>query len=467
MYKNILHLITLTSILSFSLGSTAQNATCDYTWCDYLKTDIPGSELENQYGAGLDGHPLPVPNPVTGKTIVIDNSAGDDRVSIQNAIDNASFGDEIYLPNGVYELKSFNASYTRPDSDYVDGVSAKARDYDEGAILLRSGINIRGESEDGVVLKFDPSSGAEGALCALGKHWSVINVYIKNLTITTSSGYMTYPVRLWNTEYGSGVVNNIVLESITVENFDRRGFRLETVEDILLLKCTAQKTNEPSNGYGFEVFGDNDFGAYETRYITFQFCQALGPNMRHGFIVQDKAHHILIDRCYAYQNYYGAIELHANGEHHVEIRNCVVEEPRSIAIKIRSGAGDSNWVHHNTIIKADEGKEIVEETSPNQIEYNCILPDIPTGLAVSGQPVRLQLYPNPANNETFLTVAPEMLAARITIKIHNHLGEIVRSVDPGPQSERIRLDLSPCAPGIYFITVEYSGNRLVKKLVKF
>ncbi len=343
------------------------------SWHRYLATNIPESELVNRYGAGLNGRPKPLPNPVTGQTITVDNRADDDRVSIQNAIDNASYGDEIYLPNGTYILRSYNIDYTRPAGDYVTGASVKARDYNEGAILLRSGINIRGESREGVVLELDISSGAEGILCALGKHWSVTNVYVKNLTLTTTGGYMKYPVRLVNNSYGDGVVNNIVLDSIIVENFDDRGFRIETVEDILLRNCTARKTNEPSNGYGFEVYGGNDFDSYETRYITFELCEALGPNMRHGFIVQDDAHHILIDRCYTYRNYFGTIELHASGEHHVEIRNCVVEDPRSIGIKVRGGAGDSNWVHHCTIINPDEGKAIVEETSPNQIEFNRIL----------------------------------------------------------------------------------------------
>lgn len=355
-------------------GRCAVGQTLDEPWHAYLKSDIPESELHNQYGAGLDGRALPVANPVTGRTIVVDNSAPDDQITIQAAIDGASFGDEIYLPNGVYELKSRNSSYARPAGDYVAGVSVEERDYDEGALLLRSGINIRGESEDGVVLALSETAGAEGVLCALGKHWSVTDVHVMNLTITTMSGFMTYPVRLWNSSYGDGVVNNIVLENVTVEKFARRGFRIETAEDVLLRRCTARETDAPNNGYGFEVYGDNDFGPYESRYITFELCQAIGPNMRHGFIVQDKAHHILIDRCYTLENYFGTIELHAGAEHHVEIRNCVVENPRSVGIKIRSGAGAYNWVHHCTVICVDDGKAIVNETDPNQIEYNDIRP---------------------------------------------------------------------------------------------
>jgi len=69
-------------------------------WHNYLLTDIPATELVNQHGAGLDGRPKPFPNPVTGKTIIVDNSAEDDARAIQNAIDNATYGDEILLKNG-------------------------------------------------------------------------------------------------------------------------------------------------------------------------------------------------------------------------------------------------------------------------------------------------------------------------------------------------------------------------------
>jgi len=344
-----------------------------YPWQRYIPQNIPAEQLQNTHGAGLNGRPLPERNPVTGKTIRIDPPATDARPVIQQAIDQASFGDEIYLSNGIYSIKSHNTNYTGPSSNYLPGQTVKERNFDEGAIMLRSGINIRGESEQGVILQLDPGAGAEGVLCALGKYWSVTNVHISNLTLSTSSGYMKYPLRLVNSEYGPGEVRSIVIEHVTVENFDDRGFRLETVEDILLVHCTAQNTNAPNNGYGFEVYGDNDFDTFQTRHITMQFCRALGPNMRHGFIVQDKAHHVWIDQCYTYQNYFGSIELHASGEHHVEISRCVVEEPRSIGIKIRSGAGGYNWVHHNTVIAAEEGKAIVDETSPNQVEFNTIL----------------------------------------------------------------------------------------------
>ncbi|HMB01858.1 MAG TPA: hypothetical protein VKS21_12805, partial [Spirochaetota bacterium] len=269
--------------------------------------------------------------------------------------------------NGVYDLKSYNTDYTRLN-ELMPGESDSLRDYDEGCILLRSGVNLRGESRDGVILRWYSSSDAEGALCALGKKWSVTNVYIKNMTITAQSGYMEYPVRLFNSAYGTGFVKDIVLDSVVVEKFNDRGFRIESVEDIWLYKCIARETDHPDNAYGFEAYGANDFDQYETRHITFELCEAIGPNMRHGFIVQDDAHHITVDRCYTVSNWFGTFENHNSGEHHVEYRNCVVEFPRSEPIKLL-GAG-YNWVHHCSIINANDGKTIVDSSSPNQIEYN-------------------------------------------------------------------------------------------------
>lgn len=70
------------------------------------------------------------PHQVTGATLnVLDfgadpaDNAQDDRIAIQNAIDAATAGDEVFIPNGVYNL------VTSPDG-FIN-------------LKLKSGVNLR------------------------------------------------------------------------------------------------------------------------------------------------------------------------------------------------------------------------------------------------------------------------------------------------------------------------------------
>jgi len=85
-------------------------------------------------------HPVHMPHATSGRVMNVLNygadpadNGTDDRPAIQAAIDAAVEGDEVYLPNGTYNLN------TAPDGTTN--------------LLLKTGVNLRGESESGTVLK--------------------------------------------------------------------------------------------------------------------------------------------------------------------------------------------------------------------------------------------------------------------------------------------------------------------------
>src|SRR5690606_10735796 len=97
--------------------------------------EVPG-DLTPYTKAGLfdnQGNPYPIhtPNPVTGATLnVVDfgavpNDGLDDIPAIHAAFDAAKAGDEIYFPNGTYDLIG---------TLFNDGTSH---------IALKSGVNVR------------------------------------------------------------------------------------------------------------------------------------------------------------------------------------------------------------------------------------------------------------------------------------------------------------------------------------
>jgi hypothetical protein len=136
-------------------------------------------------------HALKGPDPTKGRTINVQDfgadpadNGKDDRPFIQQAIDAARAGDEVYIPDGVYELYG------------LDPVNRDTQ------LLLKSGIHLRGESRENTILLSDlanrPGSKDNGASSAGGSDASVIhakrsvNILISNLTIT-SSWNGTYP----------------------------------------------------------------------------------------------------------------------------------------------------------------------------------------------------------------------------------------------------------------------------------
>ena len=97
---------------------------------------VPG--LVDRSGAPIE---VPMPGPVTGRTLDVtdfgadpDPDSPDDAAAIRAALDAAEPGDEVLLPAGTYDLRS-----TDPDDESAN-------------IVLRSGVDLRGEGQESTVL---------------------------------------------------------------------------------------------------------------------------------------------------------------------------------------------------------------------------------------------------------------------------------------------------------------------------
>jgi hypothetical protein len=78
--------------------------------------------------------------------------------------------------------------------------------------------------------------------------------------------------------------------------------------------------------------------------------------------------------------------------------------------------------------------------------------------------IPISVYPNPVN--TTLTIDLDKEYFDLNISIFNTLGEVVYSKTTQNISNKISIDMSKLASGIYFITFDIDGNIFVKKVIK-
>jgi large repetitive protein len=362
-------------------------------------SDAPQLRVVNEsMRAGLrnpDGTPhiTPPPHVVTGKTLDVTkfgadpaNSATDDRPAIEAALDAAKAGDEIYFPNGTYNLMT---------------ASSKNQN---AHILLRGGVNIRGESTTGVVLISNFDTGVGSRLYTVIRGEDVSDVLVSNLSIT-SMWNRTFPTnpRIQNPERGGpmyaiavesnvGKNERVTFDSVNVERFVRMGFRIgKGSSDIVIRRSTARNATDIGGGgagYGFVLQGGGHLSGAENPYLgtnrdnffnVIEDCIALGPYIRHGALIQFWAHNNVVRNSRFDQNVYDAIDLHGEDEYLNEVaHNTITNTSAGAGIGLgNSGAGHDktgtlNWIHHNTITSSMRGITVEYGTRANLIEDNTI-----------------------------------------------------------------------------------------------
>ncbi|NLG84270.1 MAG: hypothetical protein GX493_06620, partial [Firmicutes bacterium] len=335
-------------------------------------------------------HALPRPNPVTGKTIDVTvfgadpgDNATDDAPAIQKAIDAAAAGDEIYFPNGVYNLNS-----GREQDRYAN-------------LVLKSGVNLRGQSETGVLLvsNFDAEDAKKGTTKVL-RVQGVHDIVISHLTITsTFNGQYSTDTTINNPEAGgplygiyiedvSGLPSyNIVVETVTVEKFQRMGIRIAKCHDVVVRNATFRNATDlgPSGaGYGVTIQGDshekNRLGyANDCRYNVVENCRFIGPYLRHGVLIQYYAHNNLIRNNVLTQTGLDAIDLHGEDEYLNEICGNEVSDVLSGAAvgvgntgATHDASGPYNYIHDNLIENCREGIKVYLGSPDTIVENNTI-----------------------------------------------------------------------------------------------
>jgi hypothetical protein len=340
-----------------------------------------------------DGAPhLPhVPQAVTGRTInVADFGASplhnglDDAQAIRAALDAAQPGDEVYIPNGHYQL-------TSKSSDNVSHLT------------LKSGVQLRGESQDGVLLVSDHSNepgeyaAVEGIVIRIAAQ---NNIRVSNMTITSS----------WNLNYSSNTVisnpdkggpkqaiavssangkpsYNITLDHLTVEKFQRIGVAIINSHDVVVeesLFRNATDLAEGGSGYAVSIEGkpkESRLGREDDTYFNVvRSNRFIGPYIRHGTLLSFYPHNNLVESNYYENIALDAIDFHGEDEYMNEVRYNRIVGGGESGIGVgnpgasHDAAGPGNYIHHNTIENTDRyGIQVYLGSPDTIIENNTII----------------------------------------------------------------------------------------------
>ncbi|MDR6878491.1 S-layer homology domain-containing protein [Bacillus sp. 3255] len=353
-------------------------------------TAPPGTAPFTQPGLTKpDGSPHPVhtPHPVTGATLnVLDYGANpadngqDDRAAIQNAIDAAASGDEVYIPNGVYNLMS------SPDG-FIN-------------LKLKSGVNLRGESEAGTILK---SSIDDVKNSSVLKSSNQHDLLVSNLTVTSTwnrtfsldhvtnnpaAGGPDSMIAIAN--YGENPSYNVTIDHVTVERFRRMAIRIENSHDVVVRHATFRNATDLGGGgagYGTSIQGmpkvdrlgfDNDTYWNVVEDSTFE-----GPYLRHGSLIQNVAHNNVLRNNHYNQTKLDAIDLHGELEYLNDVYGNTIENiytgggvglgnTGGTAPSNHSKTGPNNYIHDNVIRNSREGIVVTMGTPDTRIERNII-----------------------------------------------------------------------------------------------
>ncbi|MBD1380662.1 discoidin domain-containing protein [Metabacillus arenae] len=312
------------------------------------------------------------------------NNGEDDAKAIREALNKAKPGDIVYLPNGHYQLSSMSN----------DGVSH---------LTMKSGVQLRGETQDGVLLVSDHAN-------EFGEHatnYGIViriaaqnNIKISNMTITSSwnLNYSTdtrvaNPDRggpkqaIYITSSGGKPSYNITLDRLTVEKFQRIGVAIINSHDVIVensLFRNATDVAEGGSGYGVSIEGkpkESRLGREDDSYFNVvRHNRFIGPYLRHGTLMQFYTHNNLIENN-KYKNIaLDSIDFHGEDEYMNEVRFNHIVGGGEAAIGVgnpgatHDAAGPGNYIHNNVIKNVDRyGIQVYLGSPKTVIENNTII----------------------------------------------------------------------------------------------
>ncbi|ULL15338.1 hypothetical protein DVH26_13370 [Paenibacillus sp. H1-7] len=356
---------------------------------------LASSEKPGLYRADGTEHPLHADHPVTGKTLLAadfgadpaDNGT-DDTEAINAAIKAAQSGDEVLLSNGVYNLiRTLPADKT-------------------ANIELKSGVNLRGESQDGVILRsyLDQPDSNTRVIKALG----VDSILISHLTVS-SDFKGKYPtdrtannpdrggplVGIYIEDASSRGSRQITIDHVTVEKYQRMGVRISRSHDVIVRNSLFRDATDLGGGgagYGVVMQGipkvsrsgfEND-----SYFNVVENSRFKGPYIRHGVLIQYLSHNNAVRNNTFQSTALDSIDLHGEGEYLNEIHhNAISGVITGAGIGLgntggtppnnHSASGPGNFIHHNTIAGSRSGITVSMGSPDTIIENNMI-----TGSAV-------------------------------------------------------------------------------------
>lgn len=345
----------------------------------------PITENPNGYDSGLS-EPFKVPDKSTGRTHNIldygatSNMAGDnDAAAIQRAINAAQAGDSVYMPDGVYHIKS--------------------------TIVAKAGVSLIGQSQQGTVL----ASAFSSMEYMFSNPYAVIyvapstnNLTISSFTITQASGKVFNAGVTVGSESG-GPVSRIAIKDLFIERHRRFGIQLENANNVLVdgnVIKNASALDGGGSGYGVLISGDNSYNNWIKN-------NTVGPTIRHGILIQ-QAHHNLVEHNTVTGAVSGAIDLHGEDEYSNEIRYNTVSDcvrngttvsPNGAGIEIgeysgvigtdemHDNSGANNWIHHNVVYNCSCGIAITNNSNYAIIEGNVLYNNLDAGIQAVHAPL--------------------------------------------------------------------------------
>jgi parallel beta-helix repeat protein len=352
---------------------------------------LASSEKAGLYNADGTPHALHTDNPVTGKTLKVtdfganpaDNEQ-DDTPAINAAIKAAKRGDEVLLPNGVYNL---NSALSTDRATHIE---------------LRSGINLRGESKEGVVLvsSFDGKSGTNTRVM---KALAQDSIVISNLTVSSAfKGKYPTDTTKNNADRGGPVTGiyiensstkgsfNITVDNVILEKYQRMGVRVSKSRDVTIRNSLFRNATDLGGGgagYGVVFQGtpkvDRKGQDDDSLFNVVESCRFEGPYIRHGALIQYYSHNNAVRNNVFSGTALDAIDLHGEMEYLNEVYNNTIENiaggggiglgnTGGTAPTNHSASGPYNYIHDNVISGSRNGITVTMGSPKSIIENNTI-----------------------------------------------------------------------------------------------
>lgn len=315
------------------------------------------------YDTGVNPATIPAPAlpPAGAKTLNItsygatsNNSSNDDSTAINNAMSAAKAGDTVYIPAGVFHLKSDN-------------------------IIIKSGVTVAGASAASSKLYATFGTAADQYVFRLNS--GTTDVTVKNLSVFCSSGNVYASALLMGSSTITATpVNRIRVTGLRVEGFDKWAINVRNGQNVQIDNnqiLNAAKTGGGGEGYGVVLNYDNTQRCW-VHHNTIGSPDAGNYQIRHAVLIQYRAHHNLVEHNTSYNNVYDHYDLHGEDEYSNEIRYNYASGSLSgtgIGIGNTGGtahydSGPNNWIHHNEVTGCEFGLEVINESDIQFIEDN-------------------------------------------------------------------------------------------------
>lgn len=337
---------------------------------------VPGSASAARapYDAGLKSA-VKLPAAPSGRQLLVtsygatpDDDANDDSEGFRKAIAAAGPGDEVVVPVGTYV-------FTRRK------------------VELKTGVSVRGASPTGAVIaaRFSSVPDNNGSYL-FGAASGVNNLSVSDLRLTSSGGQaLNYPVYL-GSESARTNVSRIAVRGLQIDGFHKMAVSIRNGDNITVENNVirdALSLGEGGEGYGVMI-------GYSRSTNNRIADNTIGPVMRHGILLQYKAHHNLVEGNEVRGTVYDAYDLHGEDEYSNELRDNLARDCGEGGFGIGNtggtpehyNAGPKNWIHHNEVRNCKWGIHIYRRSDTQYVEDNYFHDNSSTGMLIHDEGAR-------------------------------------------------------------------------------